>query len=186
MRDRLDDIDDLLLQDVSPREGWATIRDERVLRRALAHELRNLSNHAYTVDQEAATADEKETDIRMRATGSGQQGTIELKIGEKDRTAAELRASLKDQLLTKYMAADECRAGCLVISIASGKHWLHPDTGERLDFHGLIAFLNAEAQRLSKKLGRSALLMARGLDLRPRLSTEKRSRSKHRSRRSKS
>jgi len=30
MRDRLDDIDDLLLQDESPREAWAHIADEHV------------------------------------------------------------------------------------------------------------------------------------------------------------
>jgi hypothetical protein len=180
MRDRLDDIDDLLLQDVSPREGWASIRDERVLRRGLAHELRNLANHVYTVDQEGATADEKETDIRLRAAASGQQGTIELKIGDKDRSAAELRATLKNQLLTKYMAADECRAGCLVVSIASDKHWKHPDTGERLDFEGLLALLNEEAERLSQELGGAAKLMVNGLDLRPRLTTEKKARSKDR------
>ena len=66
LRDRLEDIDDLLLRDESPREAWAGITDERVMRRAVAHELRSLANHVYTVDQEAATADEKETDIRLR------------------------------------------------------------------------------------------------------------------------
>ena len=142
-------------------------------RRELARALRNLANHLYTVDQEAATADEKETDIRLRATASGRQGTIELKIGEKDRSAAELCSALKDQLLTKYMAADECRAGCLVVSIASDKQWKHPETGALLDFDGLIALLNKEAERLSRELGGAAKLMAKGLDLRPRLATEK-------------
>ena len=178
MRDRLDDIDDLLLQDISPREAWAGISEERVMRRELARELQNRSNHIYTVDQEAATVDEKETDIRLRATASRQQGILELKIGEKPRSAAELRATLNDQLLTKYMAADECRAGCLVISIASDKHWNHPDTGKRLDFKGLIACLNEEAERLSQALGGTAKLLAKGLDLRPRLTTEKISKSK--------
>jgi hypothetical protein len=173
MRDRLEDIDDLLLQDVSPRELWASIKDERVLRRELARALRSAANQIYTVDQEAATADEKETDIRLRATNSSQQGIIELKVGEKNRTAAELRATLKDQLLTKYMAADDCRAGCLVISIAKDRNWKHPDTKLRLDFDGLIACLNEEAVRLSLELGGAAKLMAKGLDLRPRLATEK-------------
>jgi hypothetical protein len=91
MRDRLDDIDDMLLQDASPRETWATIADERLMRREIARELLNHANHIYTVDQEAATADEKETDIRLRATASAQQATIELKIGEKPRSAADLR-----------------------------------------------------------------------------------------------
>jgi hypothetical protein len=44
MRDRLDDIDDLLLQDVSPREAWANITDEHVMRRELARELKSAAN----------------------------------------------------------------------------------------------------------------------------------------------
>lgn len=173
MRDRLDDIDDLLLQDVSPREAWANISKEHVMRRELARELGNHANSMYTVDQEAATADEKETDIRLRATRSQQQATIELKIGEKPRSAAKLRKALKDQLLKKYMAADDCRAGCLVVTVRSGKTWTHPKNGKRLDLNGLIAMLNEEANRLAAKLGGSIRLMAKGLDLRPRLQTER-------------
>lgn len=173
MRDRLEDIDDLLLQDVSPREAWANITREHLMRRELARELRNHANHMYTVDQEAATADEKETDIRLRATRSQQQATIELKIGEKPRSAAVLRKALKDQLLKKYMAADDCRAGCLVVTVRSGKTWTHPRSGTRLDLNGLIAMLNEEASRLAAKLGGSIRLMAKGIDLRPRLQTER-------------
>jgi hypothetical protein len=173
IRDRLEDIDDLLLQDISPREAWANISKEHVMRRELARELRNHANNMYTVDQEAATADEKETDIRLRATQSPQQATIELKIGEKPRSAAVLRKALKDQLLKKYMAADDCRAGCLVVTIRSNKTWTHPENRKRLDFTGLIAMLNEEASRLTAELGGSIRLMAKGLDLRPRLLTEK-------------
>lgn len=63
------------------------------MRRELARELQNRANSMYTADQEAATADEKETDIRLRATRSPQQATIELKIGEKPRSAAVLRGA---------------------------------------------------------------------------------------------
>jgi len=178
MRDRLEDIGDMLLQDTSHRETWATIRDERLMRREIARELHIHANHVYTVDQEAATADEKETDIRMRATASAQQATIELKIGEKSRSAADLRATLKDQLLVKYMAAEHCRSGCLVVTIASNKTWRHPDTKKSLDFDGLITMLNEEANRLSLELGGSARLMAKGLDLRPRLLTERAAKAK--------
>lgn len=142
------------------------------MRRAIAHELRTLANHVYTVDQEGATADEKETDIRIRVT-SGPQATIELKIGDKRRSAADLRNTLKDQLVTKYMAADECRSGCLLVTLARDKKWQHPDTGEALDFNGLIAMLNNEAQRLVADLGGAVRLLVKGLDLRPRLLTEK-------------
>jgi ferredoxin-like protein FixX len=172
MRDRLDDIDDLLLQDVSPREAWANITDEHVMRRELARELRNAANQNYTVDQESVTADEKETDIRLRSTGSKQQATIELKLGD-NRPATDLFSTIEDQLLTKYMAADECRAGCLLVTIAKNREWEHPKTGKKLDFKALIALLSEEAERLSKELGGAAKLMAKGLDLRPRLATEK-------------
>src|ERR1700730_6271422 len=109
MRDRLDDIDDLLLQDVSPREAWGKITDERVMRRELARELRKAANENYTVDQESVTADEKETDIRLRSTGSKQQATIELKLGD-NRATTDLFNTIKEQLLTKYMAAAESEA----------------------------------------------------------------------------
>jgi hypothetical protein len=173
LRDRLEDIDDLLLQDTSPRENWAVIEDERILRRALAHELNSRSNHLYTVDQEAATADEKETDVRLRSTSSPEQGTIELKIGEKPRSAADLRSAMKDQLLTKYLAPEHSRSGCLVVSVATDRTWLHPETQQKMGLNELIEFLNVEARKLEAETGGSVRLMAKGLDLRPRLATER-------------
>ena len=173
MRDRLDDIDDLLLQDISPRELWASITDEHVMRRELARALRDAGKQIYTVEQESVTADEKETDIRLRSKGPNLQGVIELKLGD-ERSGTDLFNTIRDQLLTKYMAADECRAGCLLVTIAKDRKWDHPKTGERISFEELMIVLNEEAERLSKELGGTAKLMAKGLDLRPRLGTEKR------------
>jgi hypothetical protein len=173
MRDRLDDLDDLLLGDTSPREGWAAFTDERILRRAVAHELRQAANGAYTVDQEAATADEKETDIRLRSTCGPQEATIELKIGEKERSARELRRALREQLVMKYMAAEACRSGCLLISVATDRTWHHPDTAQQITFGELIALLNAEAEKIVLEMGGEIRLLAKGLDLRPRLPREK-------------
>ncbi|MGC1780036.1 MAG: hypothetical protein WBB34_19040 [Xanthobacteraceae bacterium] len=177
MRDRLDDIDDLLLQDESPREAWANITDEHLMRRELARELRNAANQNYTVVQESVTGDEKETDIRLRSTGSKYQATIELKLGD-NRSATDLFDTIKNQLLAKYMAPDECRAGCLLVTIAKDRKWQHPKTGKNIDFEGLIAVLNEEAERLSVELGGAAKLMAKGLNLRRRLPTEKKAKSK--------
>jgi hypothetical protein len=173
MRDRLDDIDDLLIQDVSPRELWAGITDEHLMRRELARALRDAGNQSYKIDQESVTADEKETDIRFLSAGSKQQGTIELKLGD-NRSGNDLFNTIGDQLLTKYMAADECRAGCLLVTIARSREWVHPKTGKRIGFEELMIVLNEEADRLSRDLGGTAKLMAKGLDLRPRLGTERR------------
>jgi hypothetical protein len=82
MRDRLDDLDDLLLQDESPREAWAIIKDEHIMRREIARALKDAAKGTYIVDQESVTADEKETDIRLRSTSSDEIGTIELKLGD--------------------------------------------------------------------------------------------------------
>jgi hypothetical protein len=168
MRDRLDDLDDLLLQDVSPREAWAAIEDERVMRRELARTLRDWSRTIYTVDQEAVTADEKETDIRLRSTISSQQATIELKLAD-DRSGRDLFDTLRNQLLEKYMAADDCRAGCLLVTISREREWQHPHTGKNVGFADLMKVLNEEAETISQELGGTAKLMAKGLDLRPRL-----------------
>ncbi len=178
MRDRLDDIDDLLMRDESPREMWASVVDEKVMRRALAHELRMSRNYMYTVDQEGATADEKETDIRLRATRSSQQAVIELKIGEKPRTAKDLSLTIKDQLVNKYMGPDECRAGCLLITLGKNRTWGHPTIkGKRLEFQELIAWLQSAANLIASDLGGGVRLLVKGLDLRPRLTTEKRAKT---------
>jgi hypothetical protein len=74
------------------------------------------------------------------------------------------------------MAADECRAGCLLVTISKNREWDHPaKTGERINFERLMAILNDEAERLSCELGGTAKPMAKGVDLRPRLTTEKKS-----------
>jgi hypothetical protein len=170
LTDRLDDLDDQLLQDDSPRAAWAVISDEKIMRREIARTLRNAANHAYTIDQEGATADEKETDIRLRAT-SGQEAVIELKLGD-NRSGRDLRDSIKGQLVTKYMAPESRRSGCLLVTVASGSHWAHPDSNERMDIAGLEAMLQTEASKVVFDMGMTLRLIARVLDLRPRLSAE--------------
>lgn len=171
--DRLDDLQELLLKDTGPRPGWAAIDDENTLRPLIARELEVASREAYTVDQEAVTADGKETDIRLRSV-SGYQATIELKIGEKDRSARVLCDTIDDQLVKKYMAHRDARAGCLLVSVADpDRYWLHPDTGERIDRFGLQTLLQARAAAAQQQLGGEARVLARVLDLVPRLRTEK-------------
>ena len=113
----------------------------------------------------------------MRSTGSKHQATIELKLGD-NRSGADLFNTIKDQLLTKALPPDECRAGCLLVTIAKDREWDHPSTGKKLDFEALMALLSDEAERLSEELGGAAKLMAKGLDLRPRLATEKKTGAK--------
>ncbi len=172
MQDRLDDIDDLLLQDASPREAWANISLEKLMRREIARRLKDTANGLYTIDQEGATADEKETDIRMRST-SGQEATIELKVGDQTWSGADLRRTLRDQLLNKYMAADRCKTGCLMVTVASSRRqWQHPDTHVMMNLERLRTLLEEEAGQLMEEAGHQVRILVKILDLRPRLETE--------------
>jgi hypothetical protein len=170
--DRLDDLQALMLADTSPRAAWAAVQDENTLRPAIAREFLHMANGAYTVDQEAVTADGKETDIRFR-TPPDLQATIELKIGEKDRSAKDLCDTIEMQLVNKYMAYSQARTGCLLVTIADPKRrWKHPDTGRLIDHVQLQELLDMAAQAAQQRLGGAARVLARVLDLTPRLGAE--------------
>ena len=176
--DRLDDLQELMLRDTGPRAAWAKIDDENTLRPAIARELEVTSRGAYTVDQEAVTVDGKETDIRLRAV-SGYQATVELKVGEKDRSARDLCETITEQLVKKYMAHREARTGCLIVTVADpARRWQHPETGARIDRFELQALLQARADAEQRRLGGEARVLARVLDLVPRLSTEAKAKGK--------
>ena len=172
MNDRLDEIDNLLLRDTSPREAWAGINSERVLRREIARALEHIANGQYKVDQEAVTADEKETDIRLRSVVSEHEAVIELKLAE-GRTARDLRDTIYGQLVTKYMAAENRKSGCLLVTLAQDRKWKHPDSRTNIDLRELETLLREEARRVEKKMGAAFALSVRVLDLRPRLASEK-------------
>lgn len=175
MRNRLEDLEYSLLQDDSPRELWATISDEKVMRRAIARELKDKANGMYTVDQEGVTADEKETDIRLRVTKHDLEGVIELKLGD-ERSGRDLRDTLKNQLVMKYMAPENRRVGFLLITVARERNWEHPETGVRLDINGLRNMLESEAKKLVNEMGWSIKLAVNVLNLCARLPKENQSR----------
>ena len=170
--DRLAELDDLLLRDTSPRDAWAGITDERVIRREIARELNHAANGLYKVDQEAVTADEKETDIRLRSVVSDHEAVIELKRAD-DRSARDLGDTIYEQLVTKYMAAENSRSGCLLVTLAKDRKWEHPDNGTLIGPEELKSILRQEAKRVEGEMGGMVALSVHLLDLRPRLTIEK-------------
>ncbi|MBL3962229.1 ATP-binding protein [Burkholderia sp. KCJ3K979] len=173
LKDRLSDLDDLLLRDTSPREAWAGISDEKVMRREIARELSYAANGIYKIDQEAVTADEKETDIRLRSTTSDHEAIIELKLGD-GRSAKDLRDTIYNQLVKKYMAPENSRSGCLLITLAKNRKWENPDNGQRIDLDELMLLLQAEIERVQEMMANAVLLSIHLLDLRTRLPVENR------------
>uniref|UniRef100_A0A486XSX6 Uncharacterized protein n=1 Tax=Rheinheimera sp. BAL341 TaxID=1708203 RepID=A0A486XSX6_9GAMM len=176
LKDRLSDLDELLLLDSSPREAWAGIHDERVMRREIARELRNASRSIYTVDQEAVTADEKETDIRLRSTLSKYEAVIELKLADK-RSATDLLETIENQLVKKYMAAEHCKSGALLITLGRDRKWQHPIDNQLIGSNELMLLLQKEAERVQENLGGGIYVAVHLLDLRIRLPIESKARS---------
>lgn len=168
---RLEDIDELLLSDESPRALWAGISVETVMRQTIARELNNQANGMYRVNQEAVTGDEKKTDIRLCSIITDHEAVIELKLADKKYTAKELRNRIKNQLVKKYMAPENRRSGCLLIALAKEKTWKHPDNNSRIDFSTLIGLLCEEAKHIMDKMG-GLHLHVHAFDLRPRLPIE--------------
>lgn len=167
--DRLDDLQELMLRDTGPRVLWAAIDDENTLRPGIARELEVAKRGAYAVDQESVTVDGKETDIRLRSV-HGPEAVIELKIGEKRWSAKDLRDALNDQLVMNYMAAGHTQAGCLLVTVSDPqRRWQHPETKALMDRHELQAFLFDAAQAAQKRLRGEARVLARVLDLTPRI-----------------
>ena len=171
MNDRLSALDDLLLFDDSPREAWAGIEAEKVMRREIARELRRAANSTYTVDQEAVTADEKETDIRLRSTTSPHEAVIEIKLGD-GHSPKDLLDAIENQLVKKYMAAENRKSGALLVTLARNREWQHPDGSGKINVEELIWSLRKEAKRVEEALGGEVGLSVHFLDLRPRLPLE--------------
>ena len=171
LKDRLYDLDDLLRADTSPREAWAGISSERVMRREITRELSHAEKSIYKVVQETVTAEEKETDIRLCSTVPPCEAVIELKLGDK-YTAKQLRDTIENQLVKKYMAAPNRRAGALVVTLAKDRKWKHPDEGRRIDVDELILLLRKVAERIEKESGGTLAIAVHFLDLRPWLPLE--------------
>lgn len=174
MKDRLSDLDELLRSDDSPREAWAGIQAEKVMRREIARELNRAARSIYTVNQEATTADEKRTDIRLCSTASAHEAVIEIKLGNRC-SARNLRDAIEKQLVKKYMAAGNRRSGALLVTLAKDRKWKHPDRNGKIDVKGLFSLLRKEANRVEEALGGEVRLIVHFLNLRPSLSLEKKS-----------
>ena len=166
MCDRLADLDDLLLRDASPREAWADMEHERLIRREVARALRDLAKGLYKVDQEAVTGEENRTDIRLRSVVSDQEAVIEIKRAD-DRSGRDLRDTILEQLVQKYLRAENTRSGCLLVTLARDRKWQHPTTRKRLDATELTSLLSQEARRVADMVPAPLSLGVHLLDLRP-------------------
>ena len=116
-----------------------------------AKRLQERENGAYRVDREALVVNDKETDIRLLSVRSDAQAVIELKLANNGYSVNDLERALEEQLVDQYMKHENCRAGCLLVTMNSLRTWRRPGTGTPLDFSGLLERLRTLAATLEVK-----------------------------------
>jgi hypothetical protein len=149
MMSRLEQIrHDIQHGDFSDRGMLRKIDQEEDMQRALAQKLDSAARGLYRVVREDEVADKNKTDIRLLSASSADRAVIEVKLGEKDRSAKDLADALRDQLIEKYLRHDNCRAGCLLITLANPKRtWTHPQTKAKMQLTDLITYLQECAKQ---------------------------------------
>ena len=167
MTDRLADIEHDLLSEFDERALLASITDENVMQRTLARRLKDRANHAYKIDREAEVTNARKTDVRLRSVCGDQQAVIELKLANNGWSMRDLLNALERQLVGQYLQHDDCKAGCLLITIAKDRTWEHPETRACLEFPEMITLLRKRAAEIAEELGHAARIGVIGIDLRP-------------------
>ena len=164
--DRLDDIADFLANDdLSPSLVVRQIDSESQMHRILARELRDRANGAYVVSLEEEVIHRKRPDIRVASTASPHKAAIEVKLANTPRSLNDLEYALRNQLVGQYLRDPNCRAGCLILTLAKPRRWRHPRANTLLDFRQAIDYLNGIAAAMERDLSHSCRLTVVGIDL---------------------
>lgn len=166
MMDRLADLQhDIAAHEFSERPILVDINYERNMQVWFARRLQDRENGVYRVDREALVVNDKETDIRLLSVRSNAQAVIEMKLANNGYTVADLETALDGQLVGQYMQHDDCRAGCLLVTMNKARHWKCPETATMLDFETVISRLRAKAIEIEKRMNYEIRLSVIGMDL---------------------
>jgi hypothetical protein len=166
MMERLSDLQhDIAAHEFSERPILLGIALEKHMQVWFAKRLQERQNGAYRVDREALVINDKETDIRLLSVRSNTQAVIEMKLANNGYSIPDLEKALAEQLVGQYMQHDNCRAGCLLVTMNKTRHWKCPDTGARLDFEAVLARLRTQAEALESRMNHEVRLAVVGIDL---------------------
>jgi hypothetical protein len=166
MMDRLADLQhDIAAHEFSERPILVGIDKEKDMQVWFAKRLQERENGAYRIDREALVVNDKETDIRLLSLRSNSQAVIEMKLANNGYTVIDLERALEKQLVGQYMQHENCRAGCLLLTMNKPRVWHCPDTGAKFDFSTLLQRLQTLAADLEVKLNHQVRLAVFGIDL---------------------
>ena len=149
--ERLSDIkDEIERGDFSDRGLFHRGLPEKDVQRWLAGRLRRESRNRYSVTREEEIISSDETDIRLHHPEAGYI-TIEIKpvdSGSGRYSFNQLTRALRNQLVGQYMQATDSRHGVLVVAMLENRHWVVPESRERIEFLELIDRLSHVASEI--------------------------------------
>ena len=166
MMDRLADLQhDIAAHEFSERSILVGIDKERDMQVWFAKRLQERENGAYKVDREAMVIHAKKTDIRLLSVTSHAQAVIEMKLANNECSLQKLHDAIEVQLVGQYMQHENCRAGCLLVTMNRERGWSCPDSGVKLDFAAVISRLQGHATELQTRMHHEIRLAVLGIDL---------------------
>lgn len=150
--------------DFSERGLFHAKIEETLLQKYVANRLKIAARGQYTVHREEEVDLENRTDIRLWYRKE-LVATIEVKCANK-WTYLQLRDSLKNQLVGKYLRDHNSRHGVLLLGHMGDKDsWKGPD-GKKLSFDELTLTLNGEAEQIASADPGVSSLAVGGIDFR--------------------
>ena len=167
LEERLSEVEEWLKTDTCSWKRKGRFEKEVDFRRDLADKLMERACGLYHVPMESVTCDEQETDIRLAATGSHFEAVLELKLG-KNYSGCELKDTIREQLVAKYLAPATRRVGALVIAVTNDKNWENPETKEIMNAEQLERWLQSEVDSVQANNSEEIFLSVYVWDCRPK------------------
>lgn len=167
MMDNLSDLQhEISTHDFSNINVIRSIDNEEDMQLTVALRLENIANGAYIIAREEEVVNRKRTDIRLLAREGSAKAVIEIKHTAKGWSANDLVVALRDQLVGQYLPHNDCKAGCLLLTLHKPKRrWKHPVTQEWMYFSDLLSYLGDVAKELEEESNYTMRLSVFGLDL---------------------
>jgi hypothetical protein len=167
----LDLKDDLENGDSSVANILKTVTREIEMRKYLGRELREKAFGRYSIPQEEELADAKRTDLRFHRAEVDSPVPAELKLADK-WSGPKLFERLENQLCGDYLRDNRSSRGIFLL-VYRGKqaHWELPNSGDRVDFTGLITALEEHWLQIAPKFPNVDDITVIGIDLTKRSSS---------------
>ena len=146
----LDLKDDLENGDDSVAKVLQRVQEETEMRNYLAHELRGKAQGRYTITQEEEFADDKRPDLRFHGAGFDAPVPAELKLAER-WTGPKLFERLENQLSGDYLRDNRSARGIFALVNRTEECRWQLQSGERVDFDGLLQALRAHWISIANK-----------------------------------